>query len=149
MRAFADALDATPLALAENSGLSPIETLAEVKAQQATTGNPRLGIDCLNQGSNGRVTFLICLSLDTSITALFGHRHERTARLRSTDIQAPTIPSCNSAGENDFEDRRCYYYWRRPTTSINLTLAAINKNNTQQLKTKKEAIVHLPCHVPV
>ncbi|KAG0173349.1 T-complex protein 1 subunit epsilon [Apophysomyces sp. BC1034] len=52
MRAFADALDATPLALAENSGLSPIETLAEVKAQQATSGNPRLGVDCLYKGSN-------------------------------------------------------------------------------------------------
>ncbi|OBZ89022.1 T-complex protein 1 subunit epsilon [Choanephora cucurbitarum] len=52
MRAFADALDATPLALAENSGLSPIETLAEVKAEQATTGNSRLGIDCLYKGSN-------------------------------------------------------------------------------------------------
>ncbi|KAG0804262.1 hypothetical protein G6F40_012890 [Rhizopus arrhizus] len=42
MRAFADALDATPLALAENSGLPPIETLAEVKAEQATTNNPQL-----------------------------------------------------------------------------------------------------------
>ncbi|KAI7882228.1 T-complex protein 1 subunit epsilon [Lichtheimia hyalospora FSU 10163] len=52
MRAFADALDATPLALAENSGLSPIETLAEVKAQQATTNNSRLGIDCLHKSSN-------------------------------------------------------------------------------------------------
>jgi T-complex protein 1 subunit epsilon len=54
MRGFADALDATPLALSENSGLSPIETLAEVKAQQATTGNSRLGIDCLYVGSNGK-----------------------------------------------------------------------------------------------
>ncbi|KAG0902574.1 hypothetical protein G6F60_012808 [Rhizopus arrhizus] len=42
MRAFADALDATPLALAENSGLPPIETLTEVKAEQATTNNPQL-----------------------------------------------------------------------------------------------------------
>jgi T-complex protein 1 subunit epsilon len=33
-RAFADALDAIPLALAENSGLPPIESLAAVKAQQ-------------------------------------------------------------------------------------------------------------------
>lgn len=54
MRAFADALDATPLALAENSGLSPIETLAEIKAQQATTNNSRLGIDCLHKNSNGK-----------------------------------------------------------------------------------------------
>ncbi|SAM06670.1 hypothetical protein [Absidia glauca] len=52
MRAFANALDATPLALAENSGLSPIETLASVKAEQATTGNPRLGVDCLYKNSN-------------------------------------------------------------------------------------------------
>ncbi|KAG0799403.1 hypothetical protein G6F22_003261 [Rhizopus arrhizus] len=52
MRAFADALDATPLALAENSGLPPIETLAEVKAEQATTNNPQLGVDCLYRGSN-------------------------------------------------------------------------------------------------
>ncbi|KAI7870579.1 T-complex protein 1 subunit epsilon [Spinellus fusiger] len=52
MRAFADALDATPLALAENSGLSPIETLADIKAQQATTGNACLGVDCLYKGSN-------------------------------------------------------------------------------------------------
>ena len=36
MRAFADALDAVPMALAENSGLSPIETLAEVKAARPT-----------------------------------------------------------------------------------------------------------------
>jgi T-complex protein 1 subunit epsilon len=54
MRAFATALDATPLALAENSGLSPIETLAQVKSQQATEGNSRLGIDCLMKGSNGK-----------------------------------------------------------------------------------------------
>ncbi|KAI8970832.1 T-complex protein 1 subunit epsilon [Pilobolus umbonatus] len=52
MRAFADALDATPLALSENSGLSPIETLAKVKAQQAVTGNSKLGVDCLHKGSN-------------------------------------------------------------------------------------------------
>lgn len=34
MRAFADALEAIPLALAENSGLAPIESLTEVKATQ-------------------------------------------------------------------------------------------------------------------
>ncbi|RKP09462.1 chaperonin Cpn60/TCP-1 family [Thamnocephalis sphaerospora] len=52
MRAFATALDATPLALAENSGLAPIETLAEVKSRQALEGNGRLGIDCLMKGSS-------------------------------------------------------------------------------------------------
>jgi T-complex protein 1 subunit epsilon len=53
MRAFAQALDAVPLALAENSGLSPIETLADVKSRQVTEQNPRLGIDCMGRGENG------------------------------------------------------------------------------------------------
>ncbi|CAG8551711.1 11993_t:CDS:10, partial [Ambispora leptoticha] len=51
MRAFANALDATPLALAENSGLSPIETLSNIKSRQVTENNSRLGIDCMNTGS--------------------------------------------------------------------------------------------------
>lgn len=34
IRSFADALDAIPMALAENSGLQPIETLSAVKSQQ-------------------------------------------------------------------------------------------------------------------
>ncbi|KAL7751807.1 T-complex protein 1 subunit epsilon [Sorochytrium milnesiophthora] len=52
MRGFATALDAIPLTLAENSGLSPIETLADVKSRQATENNSRLGIDCMQKGSN-------------------------------------------------------------------------------------------------
>jgi len=52
VRAFADALDAVPIALAENSGLPPIETLAEVKARQIAENNPRLGVDCLQTGTN-------------------------------------------------------------------------------------------------
>ncbi|CUA73423.1 T-complex protein 1 subunit epsilon [Rhizoctonia solani] len=46
MRAFASALDAVPLALAENSGLSPIETLAEVKSRQINDNIHTYGIDC-------------------------------------------------------------------------------------------------------
>ena len=53
MRAFADALESTPMALAENSGLNPIETLANVKAQQVKEGNTALGIDCMQMGTNG------------------------------------------------------------------------------------------------
>lgn len=54
MRAFADALDAVPMALAENSGLSPIETLANIKSRQAKEKNTRLGVDCMQTGSNGK-----------------------------------------------------------------------------------------------
>jgi len=54
MRAFADALDSVPMALAENSGLSPIETLANIKSRQAKEKNTRLGVDCMQTGSNGK-----------------------------------------------------------------------------------------------
>jgi T-complex protein 1 subunit epsilon len=53
MRAFAEALDAIPMALAENSGLPPIQSLAEIKSRQVTEKNSRLGVDCMQTGSNG------------------------------------------------------------------------------------------------
>ncbi|MFQ6640616.1 hypothetical protein Gotur_016918 [Gossypium turneri] len=52
IRAFADALDAVPVALAENSGLQPIETLSAVKSQQIKENNPHFGIDCNDVGTN-------------------------------------------------------------------------------------------------
>jgi len=52
MRAFASALDAIPQALAENSGLSPIETLTEIKSRQVNEKNTKLGIDCNGRGQN-------------------------------------------------------------------------------------------------
>jgi len=53
-RAFADALESIPLALAENSGLDPIRTLTEVKAKQSAESNSALGIDCSGNGRYGR-----------------------------------------------------------------------------------------------
>ncbi|XP_075068858.1 T-complex protein 1 subunit epsilon [Mixophyes fleayi] len=52
MRAFADALETIPMSLAENSGRSPIQTMAEVRAKQVKEKNPALGIDCLQMGTN-------------------------------------------------------------------------------------------------
>lgn len=52
MRAFADALETIPMALAENSGLNPIDTLTDVRARQASENNPYLGIDCNENGTN-------------------------------------------------------------------------------------------------
>jgi len=57
-RAFADALESIPLALAENSGLSPIITLTEIKARQVAEKNPALGIDCLFKGTAGTILFI-------------------------------------------------------------------------------------------
>ncbi|KAJ8600172.1 hypothetical protein CTAYLR_001940 [Chrysophaeum taylorii] len=52
VRAFADALDDVPMALAENAGLSPIAELSAVKAAQLSTGLPHLGVDCLQLGTS-------------------------------------------------------------------------------------------------
>ena len=53
MRAFSDALEAIPLALSENSGLNPIQTVADIKSRQVAENNPRLGVDCMDTGING------------------------------------------------------------------------------------------------
>lgn len=53
MRAFADALEVIPMALAENSGLNPIQTMTEVRAKQVKESNSALGIDCLHLSTNG------------------------------------------------------------------------------------------------
>merc|ERR1712142_1448036 len=52
MRSFAKALESVPMALAENSGLSPVETLTNLRSQQRTTKNSKLGVDCLHTGAN-------------------------------------------------------------------------------------------------
>merc|ERR1712109_437289 len=51
-RAFADALEAIPLALAENCGLPPIETLTDIKSRQVADGNAALGVNCSDKGTN-------------------------------------------------------------------------------------------------
>ena len=78
MRAFADALDQVPMALAENSGLSPIETLANIKSRQAKEKNTRLGVDCMQTGSNGKHFLRHCpcdcsFPHDAVITRAFRH----------------------------------------------------------------------------
>ncbi|XP_049281463.1 T-complex protein 1 subunit epsilon [Anopheles funestus] len=51
-RSFSVALESIPLALAENSGLSPIETLAELKARQGTENSSTFGVDCMLTGNS-------------------------------------------------------------------------------------------------
>ena len=51
MRAFADALEDVPMALAENSGLSPIGAVSEVKARQVAEKNPFIGVNCIAGGT--------------------------------------------------------------------------------------------------
>ncbi|KAI3422023.1 T-complex protein 1 subunit epsilon [Globodera pallida] len=51
-RAFADALESIPAALAENSGLPTIDTLTDLKAKQIEGQKSWLGVDCLQMGTN-------------------------------------------------------------------------------------------------
>ncbi|XP_061419394.1 T-complex protein 1 subunit epsilon [Lethenteron reissneri] len=53
MRAFADALEVIPMALAENSGLNSIGALAEVRSRQLAEKKPYLGINCMQSSSKG------------------------------------------------------------------------------------------------
>ena len=59
IRAFADALDDLPMALAENAGLSPITEVTSIKARQLAENNPRLGVDCNQIGSNDMKDHLV------------------------------------------------------------------------------------------
>jgi len=51
LRAFADALDDIPMALAENSGLNPIEALSAAKSRQMAEASPHFGVDCKQRGT--------------------------------------------------------------------------------------------------
>merc|ERR1711998_161485 len=51
VRAFAEALEDIPMALAENAGLSPINQVTTIKARHLAEGNPRLGVDCNQKGT--------------------------------------------------------------------------------------------------
>ena len=51
IRAFSDALEDIPLALAENSGLSPIEEVAAAKARQVKENCPNIGLGLDMQGN--------------------------------------------------------------------------------------------------
>merc|ERR1712117_77740 len=53
-RAFADALEAIPLSLAENSGLDPIQTLTETKASRVAKKSASLGVNCSDKGTNDK-----------------------------------------------------------------------------------------------
>ena len=91
MRAFATALDSIPLALAENSGLSPIDTLADVKSRQVTEGNPRLGIDCMGRGENGASGIRCCADGDVSVDMKTQHVYDPLISKRQQFLLATQV----------------------------------------------------------
>lgn len=50
VRAFADALEQIPMALAENSGLNALKSLSSAKAEQIDKKEPYYGVDCMSTG---------------------------------------------------------------------------------------------------
>ncbi|HET7391310.1 MAG TPA: thermosome subunit beta [Nitrososphaeraceae archaeon] len=50
VRRFADALDSIPLTLAENAGMDPIDTMAELRAKQSKGSKLTIGVDVRNLG---------------------------------------------------------------------------------------------------
>lgn len=90
MRAFSEALEKIPLSLAENSGLEPIKTLANVKSQQATEGNPRLGIDCLGKGTADMKEQLVIETLLSKKQQIMLAAQVVKMILKIDDIRAPS-----------------------------------------------------------
>ena len=104
MRAFADALDSVPMALAENSGLSPIQTLASIKSRQVKEKNTRLGVDCMQSGSNGKE---VSIRSDLEIYADTSHRHAGALRDRPFDRQTTTAITGYATVPNGSQDKQC------------------------------------------
>ena len=67
MRAFADALEEISNALAENSGLSPIETTTWLKNEMRNDSNKRYGVDSLGLGTNDMKELKVFESLHSKI----------------------------------------------------------------------------------
>lgn len=89
MRAFSNALETIPLALAENSGLAPIQNLAELKSRQIKESNPRLGVDCLLTGSNDMKTQRVIETLIGKKQQIYLATQLVRMILKIDDIRAP------------------------------------------------------------
>jgi len=92
MRSFGDALETIPLALAENSGQAPIQNLAELKSRQIKENNPRLGVDCLQSGTNDMKTQRVIETLIGKKQQIYLATQLVRMILKIDDIRAPGEP---------------------------------------------------------
>lgn len=91
-RAFSDALEAIPMALAENAGLSSVDTLAETKALQLSEKNPALGIDCMNRGTSDMKVQNVIESLKSKTQQILLATQLVKMILKIDDIRSPADP---------------------------------------------------------
>lgn len=94
-RAFADALETIPLALAENSGLAPIETLTHIKSRQSKENNPNLGIDCNNRNTNDMKEQHVLETLTSKKQQIMLATQLVRMILKIDDIHSPADPMGN------------------------------------------------------
>lgn len=92
-RAFSDALEAIPMALAENAGLSAVDALAETKAHQLAQKNPALGIDCMNRGTTDMKVQNVIESLKSKTQQILLATQLVKMILKIDDIRSPADPS--------------------------------------------------------
>lgn len=131
MRAFSEALDAIPMALAENSGLSPIETLADLKARQGKgEGVGRLGVDCMQTGTNGEQSLPNPVQSTTNYVLTMSHRHEVQLRHRPAHLQAPATPARHPALPHGAQDQQRHCHWQRGGPVLD------NRRKSENVETK-------------
>lgn len=90
------------MALAENSGLNPVETLTNLRSDQKTSGNPRLGVDALYTG-NRDMKVIRSIVLQKILACILGPKRRRNTRRKETAALAR-----NTARSHDFKNR-----WRQ------------------------------------
>ena len=90
MRAFADSLEEISNALAENSGLSPIETTTALKNEMRTDESKRYGVDCLGLGTNDMRELKVYESLRSKVQQLQLATQVVRMILKIDDIFAPS-----------------------------------------------------------
>lgn len=91
-RAFSVALENIPLALAENSGLAPIETLSELKSRQVKETLPSLGVDCMLTGESDMKIHHVIESLHSKKQQLILATQLVKMILKIDDIRSPSDP---------------------------------------------------------
>lgn len=88
-RAFSVALETIPLALSENSGLPPIETLAELKSRQVNENSASLGVDCMLTGESDMKVHHVFESLHSKKQQLILATQLVKMILKIDDVRSP------------------------------------------------------------
>jgi T-complex protein 1 subunit epsilon len=89
MKAFSDSLEEISNALAENSGLSPIETTTWLKNELRSDPSKRYGVDCMGVGTNDMRELKVFESLQSKVQQLQLATQVVRMILKIDDIFAP------------------------------------------------------------